>query len=493
MRRKLVVAVVVVVAAGACAGVFSLRPEPASPELRGQEFRPTTRASSARPTAFAQGRVVDVDGAPAPGIQVVARDEDDREVTLLTDAEGRFAFEELRTPAWLRTAWDTPSAPTVVGVRKPVDDIEFVLTPSCPLEVRVTGADEATIEAVVTMGPQGAASAETHQGVAHLDLPCGIVRVEAFAPGFPSAIGDAWTFDESELTLEFEHGLRIYGTVTDQDGLPVEDATMWGKVWAISDAEGYYSALIEPTRVVFFSVESEFHRSEKEVLYVPDGTVELRHDVELESAHLVEVYCAGLEDDSCAELAYVTCTHPNSPIGAWCWEYAGGIECRCPEGEAAVRGGGVSVLVGPDEDVAWLDLRTAGSVRGRVVRDGTPVDCTLEATRFALSADLGLRMSGCDDDGVFELDNLAAGSWRLEVKSGQARRVVGPIDVDGPVDLGDVDLDGGGRIEGLVLSELGEEPVSGVSIAAVGLDALESGTAPPTGTDRTDGVGVHPR
>lgn len=489
MRKRLLGIAALVLLVGGCLGFFSLRPEPASPELRGREYRPVTRAISQRPVAVAAGHVFDEDGDPAEGISITARDEDDETTRVLTDADGHFDFGELRTPAWI--AADAPAKPNFVGVRKPRDDIEFHLVSSCPLTVTVTGATgPITVEAHVTAGPPGSAAQEAEGREAHFDLPCGVVRVEAFAEGFPSAIGEAWTFEEETLKLTFEEGLRIYGHVTGPDGEPVEEAQLWGHVWAPTDAEGYYSALVEPSRILFFSVEAEAYRSEKEVVYVPDGTVELEHDIELDTAHLVEVFCAGLENDSCAELPLVLCTHPNAPVGAWCWEMGGAVTCRCPEGEAAVRAGGVSVLIAPDEDVAWLDMRTDGSLSGRILADGQPVStCGIEATRFSLTADLGLRLANCHSDGRFSIENLPAGSWRLDVHADAQDRVVGPVEVDGPVDLGDIELDGGGLIHGVVLSEVDEEPVVGVSIAAVGLDALESGGAPPTGSARTDADG----
>jgi len=488
MRRRILAALALAALIACVIGFFCLRPEPAAPELRGREVRTFSHSKAATKQVAAAGRVLDAQGLPAPDVTVEARDQDDLIQSVTTDAEGRFAFEDLRTPAYLHTP-DQPSLPGVQGVNAVRTDLEFQLVESCPLRVEVRGVAEATVTVEVLDGPPGAQTLTTEQGNADFDLPCGVVRVEGFAEGWPSALGGAWTLEEHEVVLQFEQGLRIFGQVTDTEGAPVRDAALWGHVWATTDVDGLYSALIEPARVVFFSVESEHHRSEKEVLYVPEGTVELEHNVTLEAAHVVQVRCAGLENDSCAELPLILCTQPNLPVGHWCWEMAGEVTCRCPEGEAAVRGGGVSVLVGPDDDVAWLDLRTDGSLSGRVLADGRPTACSIDATRFSVAADLGLRMAGCDDEGRFELKNLPSGSWRLMIQAPDGQRVLGPVEVDGPVDLGDVELDGGGRIEGFVLSEVDEHPVQGVAIAAVGLDALESGSSPPTGNARTDADG----
>ena len=482
MRRKILAAFALILLVGGCLGLFALRPEPASPELRGRSYRPFAHAQSQRPEAAAAGHVLDAHGHPAEGITVRARDDDQDVLETTTDADGAFSFPSLRTPAYLST--EEPSRPPFVGVRKPTEDLLFTLAQSCPLRVVVRGVPSATVTAEVLDGPPGSATLEGSDLT--FDLPCGVIRIEGFAEGFPSAVAGAFSLEEDEVVLRFEHGLRVFGQVTDPDGEPVRDATLWGHLWATTDVDGMYSVLVEPARVVFFSVEAEAYRSEKEILYVPDDTFEVEHDVVLEPAHVVAVRCAGLANDSCAELPLVLCTHPNAPVGHWCWEMGGEVTCRCPEGEVAVRGGGVSVLVGPDEDVAWLDLRTDGSLSGRVVEDGEPVRCGIEATRFSMSADLGLRLGECGGDGRFALDNLPAGSWRLDIKSGEAQRVLGPVDVDGPVDLGDVELSGGGLVHGVVLSEIDEEPVARVAVAAVGLDALESGAAPPTGSARTD-------
>ena len=254
------------------------------------------------------------------------------------------------------------------------------------------------------------------------------------------------------------------------------------------DTQGRYSVLLDPARVVPVHLECEAHESENELVFVPEGALEVEHDIVVEPAHVVEVFCAGLPNDSCGDLPLVMCTSPRAPVGSYCWEMGGSVSCRCPLGEAAVRGGGTSVLIGPEDEVAWLDLRAPGAVTGRVLVDGEPGPCSVQGTEgIGIGAGgLSVRLESCDEQGEFRLDNLEEGIWRFRVQAEGAERTLGPLDIEGEVDLGDIEVFGGSEILGVVIDEVEGRPVEGVAVAAVAYEGEEAGGV---GSARTDEEG----
>ncbi len=131
--------------------------------------------------------------------------------------------------------------------------------------------------------------------------------------------------------------------------------------------------------------------------------------------------------------------------------------CTCPEGAAAVRGGGKSARVPEGAEEVWLDFRDEGGVRGRVVRDGEPVEvCKLEVLRVprGLVEDVARgvlvgRNSGCEEDGTFEVYGMIDGRWRLNIMSLGLEQTIPELVLSGDmIDLGDIELLAGGAIAG---------------------------------------------
>lgn len=209
-----------------------------------------------------------------------------------------------------------------------------------------------------------------------------------------------------------------------------------------------------------------------------DGVV-TEIEIELPIDRVVSVHCLGQPDDSCDGVEPIQCTEPLVPLGPGCSTYNGQTACICPSGAAAVRGGGATVKVGPDDTEAWLDLSFGGAVTGRVVQDGQGVDCRAFVVRLPTGLEdlprggILAREADCDDDGRFLIEGVPPGDWLVEVRgkdvdgeplSAQADPV---LVRDSLIDVGDIDLWSGGSIEGVVLDGLTGEPLSGPPVVAL--------------------------
>ncbi len=188
-------------------------------------------------------------------------------------------------------------------------------------------------------------------------------------------------------------------------------------------------------------------------------------DFVLRASRQVIVHCAGLPDDSCSTVAPLFCTSPLWLWGKTCNRSSG--VCTCPGGSAAIRGGGESVAVGPEDTEVWLDFRGLGSVEGRAFIGDEPVRCSVDLLRTPEGLEdlprgiVAARHGDCDLDGRFAIDGLHAGTWRLTVTARGEDLVLPSIRVRGDrVDLGDQDLTQGARIRGRVVDELTGAPAS---------------------------------
>ena len=188
----------------------------------------------------------------------------------------------------------------------------------------------------------------------------------------------------------------------------------------------------------------------------------------------VAVYCAGMPDDSCRDLGLVMCTHPWVPFGEPCETDEDPVTCRCPEGDAAVRASGEAVRVEPQDTEVWLDFRYDGAITGRVLRDGEPSPCLATAVFIpvkqtdVLTSMTGVRAHKCDEDGNFAFIGLRDGQWMVELTAGTSKRSAGTQKIQGNVvDLGDIELEGGGSIHGVVLEGLTGDGKPNVPVSAV--------------------------
>ncbi len=267
--------------------------------------------------------------------------------------------------------------------------------------------------------------------------------------------------------------VRVFGRITDAETgelLSGAQLEIGGAITRLEDGrfEVWLSreqAMLEVVAPGYYS--GWFHLPE-------EASGELEHDFALTPNDEVAVYCAGLPGDSCADVL-LTCSHPLLPFGKECRQSVGLTVCRCPDGEAAIRGGGRSVLVGEGEVEAWLDFRDTGSITGRVVDSGQPVtQCHVALLRIPVGLEdvprglLVAQKATCDEEGVFTIPGLVSGDWELMVRTDAERtRVLTPrrLGLGEHLDLGDIELWAGGSIEGVLIDGLTGQPTRGPILA----------------------------
>lgn len=320
-------------------------------------------------------------------------------------------------------------------------------------------------------------------------VPCGLVYVTVEAEGFAPwrdivQVPAGRPFDLDVLLVP---GRLVQGTVSDPDGAPIAEALVSsGAASAETEADGAYT-LVMP--LVASALEVTALGYDDAVVPVPaaEETAPTRVDITLQPNHDVAVYCLGMTDDVCPDMP-LFCTSPWLLIGEECDRRGPSADgarqtiCPCPDGEVAVRGGGASVLVREDEHEAWLDLSLAGSVRGRVVSGSQRVTrCSVELIRIPEALEdlprglLVAQRVDCDHTGAFLAEGVVAGDWELHLEanateeSGKKERTLPPLHV-GPgarVDVGALDVQGGGVVAGLLIDGLTGQPLSHEPVVCV--------------------------
>ncbi len=479
-----------------------LQPDPPVQDLadRTPERAAVTRTegpASDPSTYTVSGRVVYEDGRPAPDIEIeVRRDSDNRQHGTFTDDAGGFALE-VTGPGQVRPE-DLPSTPWYFPVDGPRDDLEFVVPELCPVDVTVVDAEGRP----VTPGKAAARVASgawnrrwtsyrplDAQGQVTLDhVACGVADVQAKAEGYVKGrTRDVDTMATRTVTVVLNRGVGLSGTVTDTDGQGIQNANVSaGLASTLTQADGTYQLQFDPTATTSVKVRARDYMEQEERLRVDPDSADLVIDWVLEPSRELEVYCAGLPDDSCSEVLPIMCTRPWLPFGESC-DRGDPTVCTCPAGISAIRGGGQSVEVQPGQTVAWLDFRAGGGLVGRVIKDGAPQGCSTFTIR--LPEDLsdiprgGVagRTGACDEDGAFEVLGLDPGLYQVEVISGGQNRRPEPIQVDDTiVDLGDIDLDDGTDVEGIVVDGVTGQGAPGELVVAV--QDVADGAMPGTST-----------
>ncbi len=369
----------------------------------------------------------------------------------------------------------------------------------CELTVVVRGPDGPLPDAEVRLanekGPYSVPWAATPtldpDGRATVPVPCdqgALARV--FAPGHAPAHEwiPAWEGREHTFEVVLVFGLLLHGRVADPDGHPIPDATITSGIGeTTTDADGAYELWADPGRNAVsasaFGYDSDvrsFGDSEE-----PPGPEGLQIDFVLVPRRELRVWCAGLPGDACGDIP-MQCTTPYMLVGDRCHfdDETGETRCTCPEGSAdvAVRGGGRAVLVDGDAEEAWLDFRDAGTIVGRVSSRGRAPDwCLVTGVRVPDALEdlpRGLvagRRGDCDADGSFRLDGLVPGDWELALQARSLddptrhERILVPRAVrpHAIVDVGTVELPGGGTIEGVVIDGVTGSPLNRAPVIAV--------------------------
>lgn len=380
---------------------------------------------------------------------------------------------------------DQPPAPELATSSAPVFDEHDV----CPLEVVLAPDDEKPIdEAYVRATMSWTSPLAGERFVAdRLDslswqieeLPCGVSSLRVTVEGYvPVRRSDVDSVVQRSVRVPLTRGVFLTGVVTDLDGAPITKARVKADQFSdYTDEDGSYRLRVDPVELRRVYASAEGYLSDSQRLRLPEDTLEdTMLDFELGNAREVAVWCAGLPDDSCASVLPIMCTWALLPIGEFC--FGDPVLCECPDGRVAVRAGGMSVEVGPDEHEAWLDFRNTGSIVGRVVRHGEPTECDVIATyspRSIVELSEGLfnaRKEECGEDGGFVLPGLNAGTWTVQVMDDSGPAVNEQVKVlEGQrADMGELELMGGGVILGVVIDALTEQGAPGEMVMAIRKD-----------------------
>jgi hypothetical protein len=275
-------------------------------------------------------------------------------------------------------------------------------------------------------------------------------------------------------TGEEQAEIRLYGRIEDADtGALIERARVISGAEIIAVEGGRYEVWVSPTSPWVQVGAPGYWSGGFSLPDSPDSAIE--YNFALLPSDRVAVFCAGLPGDACADVL-LSCGHPLLPMGEVCDQDGGYTVCDCPDGEAAIRGGGRSVLIGPDDTEAWLDFRDTGSISGRLVASGEPVPfCNVGLLRVPVGLEdlpRGLvvaQKTTCDAEGYFTLPGLVSGDWELLARSeaDSLSRTLTPrrLAAGEHLDIGDVELWAGGGIEGVLVDGLTGQPTRGPIIA----------------------------
>lgn len=411
------------------------------------------------------------------------------------------------------------------SVRVQVFDATGEPMPGVDIEVRGDG-DGSRWRALDVTGDRGAVVLE--------DLDCGDVHVEAYHPTLAAYSRDATLKAGAEalVRLALQDAIEVTGTVTSPDGTAIEGAVIEWRENSIghttSDSSGRYAFNLprhsEQHHTILYLTASAFGFEESTAsqhIY-PEAhpadtgsrgkqqadTIEV--DFSLEPARSIRVHCRGRRNDRCNQTV-VMCTAPLLPFGQFCNEdpATGDTVCNCkswsggPEhGEVAIRANGVSTLVAPGENDAWLDFRGRGVITGRVEVGGVPTPaCQAFAVRVpggpldVTTGILSVSDVSCTTDGTITFTGLGDGDWEIVIEAQ-------PSDMDAltyihpptsvregrTTDLGTIEVFSNGAIEGILVDGLTGEPRSGETILAIRPGEGSARSTPMVGQSKGDGT-----
>lgn len=471
------------------AGVaWFLTPEPQAPDLVSREpDRPKpilTRVAVLGPYVAA-GVVVDGDGQPVEGATLRAGAVGDRRRALAsvqTGPDGTFRLE-LNEAAWVAVSGELtePRGEAVSGDRA---DLRFVVQPTCAFRAQVTTPDGDAPEGTWVRGwsPEGAVTLRlAEDGLWTGTGPCVPSTLTAGAPGWLDAEGVVAEPDGAPRLLVLRSGALLEGVVVDGQGATMAGARVSWRDGLLGDLgastqtgdDGVFSLAVPTEGNLRITARLDGYLDAARSVRL-DGSTPPFLELVLERRREVTVWCAGLPDDGCRSAQPIQCTHPLVPWGELCTERDGLTVCPCPLGPVAIRGGGEAARVEAGAEEAWLDFRHEGGVRGRVVKGGEPVSCTVTGVRTPEDlTDLprgfvAIRTATCDEGGLFRLAGLQPGQWRVDVRAEGQELAVPPVRVQGrEVDVGDVELDAGGVIRGRVVTGTTGGPAPNQPVVAV--------------------------
>lgn len=430
------------------------------------------------------GVVVTPDGSPVAGVRIEAFVAGDNP-SWVSDPDG--FFSGTLEQAGSLVIPDRASDPRELEIEGERLDLRFVVAELCPFTVHVQDQDGQVLEyATVDFSVRTGHGSDNDTKLTGPDgqaffpkAGCGVAQVHAHHDHHASKKRrDIDTVVEQDLTVTLIQGIQLSGMVLDTQDAPIGEAYVSaGDARTSSAMDGAYSLRVDPARLTEVSASADGFRPTTEPLRLAADAQDAELDLILEPARQVTVYCAGLAKDSCEGVMPLMCTHPWLPLGPVC-SPADPVVCECPQGQGAVRGGGQSVGVGPQDEVVWLDFRLGGGIQGLVTQSGEPAPCTVIATYIPQSVgDMAkglaiVRVAECDAGGNFSIPGMQEGAWMVDLRASQdmssaSRQLPFTQVYQEMVDVGEIDFDGGGRITGVVLDGLTGQGKPGEAVVAV--------------------------
>jgi len=442
-----------------------------------------------KPAAVLVGTVLGPDRQPAPGAELrvnLRRREESHpvtlpEVNLLTDEDGRYRLAGLPPGEWtlrvVREDWRAyHSEPLIVSATDREVRHDVVFPAGGTLGGTVVGPDGDPVR-----GARVVAYSEelrVHPNAAR-ERSDGVFRFHALEPGTHSVVVTAPGFwpatvpvefvegqDVTDMTVRLGEGPSLSGVVTDEDGQPVPNIP----VLHYRRASG---AAVSTTPA--FSWHNELARTDE------DGAFTIR------GVQVGEVGLFAVDLPAPGVPRYPTTPEPAGSEEAAVRPIA--VPYRLADGTYA-EAGGVLVSVRDRQDVSSADIHLAKFVpddhlctlRGRVVDPANrlPADGPLqiavsqnplgpgrvvqEKRPIAAGPDMGT----ADDNGRFEIRNVAPGEYYVIAGTGSTFLHVGHVKVAAGQEaaLGDLPIPAAGALQGHVTDENGEAIAEGWAVAA---------------------------
>lgn len=492
------------------------------------------------------GVVVDVDGVPVAGAQVVAKLRHQeglavglvgvRRMRALTDGEGRFALRGLTADVWNLSASHVDHAPVrreglelEVGQ---VTEVRLVLPEPASLSGQIVNSrGEPVSEARVTVRHDPTGSENFYSS--HASDSDGRYSLEGVAPGnmalivsharYPEIIRHAvLEAGENSFDIELDSGLEIAGLVVDEVGAPVAEALVYAsgsghgppsrrvtvagerpRTWVPeqpgtgrTNAEGRFTlpALTNGTYSVVARKEGYATAESSPVVLDSESVsgVELR----LETGGVITGHVLGVELDELSAVRVSATTPGRSSGSSSAVDHEGRfrLEHLSPGDwlvEARARSGRkvherVTVDEGAQEVEVVLELTRGLALRGRVLLDGEPL---LGAAVRARPAFAGNGPSAlCDQSGGFLLEDLEPGDYQLTVALLDRHLVYDELitlDADREITLDLVST----LIRGRVFDRTSDIPIEGAEVSLRGEAAAAAGGGYPNRSWRTNSEG----
>lgn len=472
------------------------------------------------------GRVVDADGEPVSGAEMVFEQRQSVEDgshhgqpsirQALTAGDGGFRFDGLRAVPGRLTAYapgfmPAPAMTIEVAAGEPVDDLEIRLERGSVVTGRTLTRGGETVAGVKVLAGRVAAVSDA-DGVFRLDgVPPGPTRLEARHPHYGRRLKDLDVVPGiNTVEILVEDGYEVRGRVHDSAGAPVAEVLVEifsrrgadrrrHQAWSSADGSFRFAPVVDGVYDLRAERQDYSTAEIAERVRVAGGPV-AGIEVRLERGIEVHGEILGLDFD---ELSRARVAAVDAGGGTWNGEidYQGRyVISDLKPGEWSIR---ASLAAGRREARAQLTLVPgAGSVRrdlefrpglvlsGQILHNGAPLAATLvslDGLATAIS-----RQVRSDPSGRFRIEDLEPDRYRLGiVNAGEQLTDNRLVELDASREL-TLDLRSA-RVGGRVWNPTSSQPIAGalISLRPLAVDSTAEGIR--TGGSDGDGRFLLPR